>query len=445
MGAQVYRDFKRTYPVITRGKGVYIYDREGREYLDAVGGIAVVNVGHGVPEIITAMTEQAQRVAFVSGGAFANEPAQALAEELATWAPAGLRHVLLLAGGSEATESAMKLARQYHLERGKAGKYRVISRWISYHGNTIGALSMSGRTAWRREFVPYLQHFPKIHPPYCYRCPYGKTYPSCQVACAEDLERVITLEGADSIAAFIAEPVIGTSAAGITPPPEYYPRIREICDKHDVLFIADEVITGIGRTGKNFGIEHWGVVPDMITTAKALSSGYAPLAAVILHEGVYDAIAQGSGRTTQGFTYSGHPLSAAVGLAVLKYLKAHDLVANAGRIGKHLLERLSTLKRFPIVGDVRGLGLFLGVEFVADQATKQPFPPSAGVTRRIVEATLQQGVVVVPGMSGMIDGVAGDHIQISPPYIFTEANVEQLVRALEVAIQKVMGELGLPY
>ena len=263
-------------------------------------------------------------------------------------------------------------------------------------------------------------------------------------ACAEDLERVITLEGADSIAAFIAEPVIGTSAAGVTPPPEYYPRIREICDKYDVLFIADEVITGIGRTGKNFGIEHWGVVPDVITTAKALSSGYAPLAAVIVHDKVYDAIAQGSGRTTQGFTYSGHPVSAAVGLAVLRYLKAHNLVANAGRIGCILLERLSTLKRFPIVGDVRGTGLILGVEFVADQATKQPFPPSAGVTRRIVEATLEQGVVVVPGMSGLIDGVAGDHIQISPPYIFTEANVEQLVGALEVAIQKVMRELGFP-
>jgi adenosylmethionine-8-amino-7-oxononanoate aminotransferase len=444
MVAQVFRDFKRTYPVITRGKGVFLYDQAGREYLDAVGGIAVVNVGHGVPEIITAMTEQAQRVAFVHGGSFANEPAMALAQELATWTPTGLRHVMLLAGGSEATETAMKLARQYHVERGKAGKYRVISRWISYHGNTIGALSMSGRTAWRGEFVPYLQNFPKIHPPYCYRCPYGKTYPSCQIACADDLERVIRLEGPDSIAAFIAEPVIGTSATGVTPPPEYYPRIREICDTHDVLFIADEVITGVGRTGKNFGIEHWGVIPDMITTGKALSSGYAPLAAVILRDRVYDAIAAGSGRTTQGFTYSGHPLSAAVGLAVLRYLKAHDLVANASRIGRLLLQRLETLKRFPIVGDVRGTGLILGVEFVADQATKRPFPPSAGVTSRIVDAMLEEGVVVVPGMSGMIDGVAGDHIQISPPYIFTEANVEQLVGALEKAIQDVMREVGRP-
>jgi adenosylmethionine-8-amino-7-oxononanoate aminotransferase len=441
MRAQVFRDFKRTYPVITRGKGVFLYDQAGREYLDAVGGIAVVNVGHGVPEIITAMTEQAQRVAFVHGGSFANEPAMALAQELATWTPTGLRHVMLLAGGSEATETAMKLARQYHVEGGKAGKYRVISRWISYHGNTIGALSMSGRTAWRGEFVPYLQNFPKIHPPYCYRCPYGKTYPSCQIACADDLERVIRLEGPDSIAAFIAEPVIGTSATGVTPPPEYYPRIREICDTYDVLFIADEVITGVGRTGKNFGIEHWGVIPDIITTGKALSSGYAPLAAVILRDRVYDAIAAGSGRTTQGFTYSGHPLSAAVGLAVLRYLKAHDLVANASRIGRLLLQRLETLKRFPIVGDVRGTGLILGVEFVADQATKRPFPPSAGVTSRIVDATLEEGVVVVPGMSGMIDGVAGDHIQISPPYIFTEANVEQLVGALEKAIQNVMREV----
>jgi adenosylmethionine-8-amino-7-oxononanoate aminotransferase len=442
MCAQVFRDFQKIYPVITRGKGVFLYDQAGREYLDAVGGIAVVNVGHAVPEIIAAMTEQAQRVAFVHGGSFANEPAMALAEELATWTPPGLRHVLLLSGGSEATETAMKLARQYHLERGRATKYRVISRWTSYHGNTIGALSMSGRTTWRGEFVPYLQNFPKIHPPYCYRCPYGKTYPGCQVACADDLERVITLEGPDSIAAFIAEPVIGTSATGVTPPPEYYPRIREICDKYDVLFIADEVITGIGRTGKNFGIEHWGVIPDMITTAKALSSGYSPLAAVILHDKVYNAMARGSARTTQGFTYSGHPLSAAVGLAVLRYLKAHDLVGNAARIGRVLLERLTTLKKYPIVGDVRGTGLLLGLEFVADQATKRPFPPSAEVTQRIVEATLEEGVVVVPGMSGLIDGVAGDHIQISPPYIFTEANVEQLVGALEKAIQRVQREVG---
>lgn len=442
MGAQVFRDFQKIYPVITRGKGVFLYDQAGREYLDAVGGIAVVNVGHAVPEIIAAMTEQAQRVAFVHGGSFANEPAMVLAEELVTWTPPGLRHVLLLSGGSEATETAMKLARQYHLERGRASKYRVISRWISYHGNTIGALSMSGRTAWRGAFVPYLQNFPKIHPPYCYRCPYGKTYPSCQIACADDLERVITLEGPDSIAAFIAEPMIGTSATGVTPPPEYYPRIREICDKYDVLFIADEVITGIGRTGKNFGIEHWGVIPDMITTAKALSSGYSPLAAVILHDKVYDAMAKGSARTTQGFTYSGHPLSAAVGLAVLRYLKAHNLVANAARIGRVLLERLTTLKKYPIVGDVRGLGLILGVEFVADQATKRPFPPGAEVTRRIVEATLEEGVMVVPGMSGMIDGVAGDHIQISPPYIFSEAHVDQLVSALEKAIQRVMREGG---
>ena len=441
MSAQVYRDFTKTYPVMVRGKGVFLYDKAGREYLDAVGGIAVVNVGHGVPEIIAAMTDQAQKVAFVHGGSFANEPAQALGEELAQWAPRGLGHVLLLSGGSEATETAMKLAHQYHLERGKAGKYRIISRWISYHGNTIGALSMSGRTAWRREFAPYLLDFPKIHPPYCYRCPYGKTYPTCGIACAADLERVITLEGADSIAAFIAEPVIGTSAAGVTPPPEYYPRIREICDKHDILFIADEVINGIGRTGKNFGIEHWGVIPDMITTAKALSSGYAPLAAVLVHDKVYDAIARGSGHMTQGFTYSGHPLCSAVGLAVLRYLKAHKLVENAARIGRLLLQRLESLRRFPIVGDVRGTGLILGVEFVADQASKRPFPPEAGVTRRIVEHTLAEGVMVVPGMGGMIDGVSGDHIQVSPPYIFDEANVEQLVRALEVAIQKVMHEV----
>jgi adenosylmethionine-8-amino-7-oxononanoate aminotransferase len=196
----------------------------------------------------------------------------------------------------------------------------------------------------------------------------------------------------------------------------------------------------VGRTGKNFAIEHWGVVPDMITTAKALSGGYIPLAAVILHDRVVGAIAQGSKQMTQGFTFSGHPLCSSVGLAVLTYIKTHDLVSQAGRIGRYLLERLTALKRYPIVGDARGTGLIQGVEFVADQATKRPFPPSAGVTRRIVEGCLKEGVMVVPGMSGMIDGVAGDHIQISPPYIFTEANVDQLIKALEQAIEAVMRE-----
>jgi len=442
MGAQVFRDFAKQYPVMVRGKGVYLYDRAGREFLDAVGGISVVSVGHGVPEIVAAMQEQAERVAFVHGGSFANEPAMALAEELAAWAPPEMGKVLLLSGGSEATETAMKLAYQYHAERGKTGKFRIISRWTSYHGNTTGALSMSGRTAWRRLFTPYLLPFPKIHPPYCYRCPYGKSYPGCGIVCAEELERTITLEGPETIAAFIAEPVIGTSAAGVTPPPEYYPRIREICDRYDVLFIADEVITGVGRTGKRFAVEHWpGVVPDMITTAKGLSSGYAPLAAIILHGKITDAIARGSGQMTQGFTFSGHPLCSTVGLAVLRYLRTHKLVEQAAAIGAHLLERLSSLKRFPIVGDVRGRGLLQGVEFVADQATRRPFPVEAGVTRRIVQATLAEGVMVVPGMSGMIDGVRGDHIQISPPYIFNEANAEQLVTALEAAIQRVMREV----
>ena len=442
MGALVHRDFQRVYPVMSRGKGVFLYDQSGREYLDAVGGIAVVNIGHGVSEVVAAMSKQAEKVAFVHDAAFANEPAVAFAEELATWAPPSLRHVLLLSGGSEATETAMKLARQYHLEHGKAGKYRIVSRWISYHGNTLGALSMSGRPAWRKAFTPLLLNFPKIPAPYCYRCPMGKAYPECNVACADELERTICMEGSDSIAAFIAEPVIGTSAAGVTPPPEYYPRIREICDRYDVLFIADEVITGVGRTGKNFGIEHWEATPDLITVAKGLSSGYAPLAAVLLRDNVYDAIARGSGGITQGFTYSGHPLSAAVGLAVLRYLAAHDLVANAARIGRLLLERLATLTRYPIVGDVRGTGLLQGVEFVADQATRHPWPRKAEVTRRIVEAALDEGVMVVPGMAGIVDGVAGDHIQISPPYIFTEAHVERLVAGLEAAIQRVVRELS---
>jgi adenosylmethionine-8-amino-7-oxononanoate aminotransferase len=249
---------------------VYVFDEDGKRYLDAIGGVGVVNIGHGVEEIVKAMSHQARTLAYCYGGEVISEPQQMLARKLDEWAPDGMGETktLFSSGGAEANEGALKLAHQYHWERGNASKHKIIGRWQSYHGNTIGALSMSGRTAWRRVFSHYLLDFPHIPPPYCYRCPWGRSYPGCGLECAGELERVISQEEPENVAAFIAEPVIGTSMSSVVPPPVYYPAIREICDRHDILLIVDEVMSGVGRTGKKWGIEHWGVTPDIITTSK---------------------------------------------------------------------------------------------------------------------------------------------------------------------------------
>jgi adenosylmethionine-8-amino-7-oxononanoate aminotransferase len=437
----LYRNLEQHYPLIERGRGVYLYDREGNRYLDFGAGIAVVNIGYGVPEIAEAMLEQATKASFIYPSAFTSESLIRLSRRVVDWAPPGTSKVLFVSGGSEAVEAAIKFARQYHLECGNGSKYRVIARWTSYHGNTLGALSASGRTVWRDAFDPLLLRFPHICAPYCYRCPLGKVYPQCGTACAYELERSISFEGGQNISAFIAEPIIGTSAAGVTPPPEYYPIIREICDAHDVLFICDEVITGFGRTGANFGIDHWGVKPDIIVTGKGLGGGYAPLAAVLLSERVCQALLEGTGSHTQGHTYSGNPLSAAVGLAVLDYMERHGIVERVARLEGHLRGRLEELRDLEIVGDVRGKGLLFGVELVQDQDTKAPFPPEVALTRRVVSAAMERRLRVIGGMAGIVDGVLGDHLQITPALTITEEEIDQAVALLRDAMQEVIARL----
>ena len=427
---------------ISHGEGVFLYDTEGNRYLDACAGVHVVSIGHGVPEIAEAMREQASKVAFTYSR-FLTQPQIDLAEKISTITPGDLSRVFFISGGSEATESALKIARKYHLETGNPKKYKIISRWQSWHGNTIGALSMSGRTAWREDYVPYLLDFPHIPPPFCYRCPYDDDYPGCKVHCAEELERVIHQEGADYIAAFIAEPILGTSAPGVTPPPDYYPIIRDICDRHNILMVVDEVVTGFGRTGLNFGIEHWeGVVPDIMCTGKGLSSGYTPIAATIAREEIYNAINEKAPSFVHGHTYGGNPLSCAVALAVQNYVEEHDLVTQCARMGNLMLEKLKPLKELPIVGDIRGKGLIIGLEFVADKQARTPFDPDRGVTSRIVNLAFDMGVLLMPGAPGLIDGVAGDHIAISPPFTINESEVDEIVRVVKESIGQVAIQLG---
>ena len=324
-----------------------------------------------------------------------------LAEEVVGLAPEGITKAFFVSGGSEATEAALKIARQYFVEAGAPERHKVIGRWGSFHGNTLGALSASGRAPWQELYGPLLLEMPHIEPCYCYRCPLGKTYPACGIDCAEELERAIVREGPDSVAASIAEPIVGSSLGAATPPDEYFPRIRAICDEYGVLLIADEVLTGFGRTGRAFGVDHWDTVPDLIVCGKGISSGYAPLGAVLVSEKIAGALNAGSGLLVHGHTYGGNPLACAAGLAVHEYAREHRLIGRSAELGTYLPERAARLLGRPSVGDVRGgKGLFLGIEFVADKGERRPYARSRRVAETVLEVRLEQGITLFAGGGG---------------------------------------------
>jgi len=333
-------------------------------------------------------------------------------------------------------ETAVKLARQYWREVRRPDRYKVISRWTSYHGNTAGALALGGHTGRRRPYLPLIQHTPHIEPCYCYRCPYGRTPDACGLPCAEALDRAIRYEGPESVAAFIAEPVVGATAGALVPPDGYWQRIREICDRYEVLLIADEVMTGAGRTGRNLALEHWGVNADLVVLAKGLSSGYAPVGAVLVRRSIHDAVRDGSGSFTHGHTYGQQPVAMAVGAAVLRYLEEEDLVERSARVGDYLLEQLRGLEALPAVGEVRGLGLFAGIELVADKATKACFEPREKVAYKVGAAAFRRGLVTYPGDGGA-DGIRGDHILVCPPFVIQEEEIDLMVAILREAITEV--------
>lgn len=432
-----YRDVKKRYPCIVRGEGVYLYDTDGKRYLDGCSGSLVANIGHGVKEIAQVMSGQAATIAFAHLSRFTSEPIMELSRRVAKMAPGSLSRCYFVSGGSEATESALKFARQYFVERdSKTSKYKVIARKHSFHGNTIGALSMSGDALRRRKYAPLLLPFRHIPAPYCYRCEYGLSYPGCGALCAHELERAIKMEGPENVMAFIAEPVAGAAAGAFVPPPEYYPIVREICDRYDVLFIADEVMCGMGRTGANFAIEHWGVVPDIICVAKGLSAGYIPLGAMVVKEEIWEVLYRGSGKFVHGHTYGGNPLACAVGVAVLDFMKEHDLVAGVKEKGEYLMKALEPLKENPIVGDVRGKGLMIGVELVKDKATKEPFDQKLGVAEKATMCALEKGLVVYPH-GGAADGIRGDHFLVGPPFVISKAEMDELAAILREALDEV--------
>jgi adenosylmethionine-8-amino-7-oxononanoate aminotransferase len=442
------RSFRKLFPLAVRGEGVYIWDADGKRYLDFSGSAAVNLIGHGVPEVSAAMAEQAAQLEFVHTSQFTTPVAEAYADELLTFAGGHFRGgaVYFTSGGSESIETALKLARQYQIEIGESKRYQILSRQQSYHGSTLGALSVSGNRKRREIYVPMVKEFAHVGIPYCYRCKFDCTdgcY-NCGQQYAAEVEQAID-EAQGQAAAFIFEPVSGATLGAVTPPPGYLQRIAEICRAHGVLLIADEVMTGVGRTGRNFAVDHWNIAPDILVTAKGLSSGYAPIGAVIASKKVIDAIATGSGAFLHGFTYNAHPTSLAAGRAVLRFLKSHDLVQaadshknkSAARIVRKELDGLLNVSN---VGDVRGIGLLLGIEFVADKNIKAPFPVEKNFAARVGQLAAQRGLLVYP-MQGSVDGISGDHLLIAPPAVITEEQIHWAVGELRDAIQEAGTEL----
>ena len=429
------RDYAVIQPRIVKGDGVFLYDDTGRRYLDAMGSAGVVGIGHGRTEVTRALADAGQSVTFVYGGAFSHPWQENLAASLLSVAPIGMSSVYFVSGGSEANETAIKLARQYHVERGEPQRYKLIARWQSYHGVTLATLSLSGRTSWRAIYSPFLLPVIHIVPPYEYRCTYCRDKGSCSLACADELERAILLEGPETVAAFFAETIVGTTASGLTPHKDYYARIRQICDKYGVLFIADEVLAGYGRTGHPFAIHEWRVLPDMITAGKALASGYAPLGAVLISAPITEFFRSGRKRFNHGFTYSGHPGSCFIGQKVFEIMQREDLFKRPAVTGKYLFERLRALQqRHASIGEVRGRGLYAGIEFVADRTSRAPFPTEHNFTARLVALMRDRDVIINPGVSGANFGNGGDHIQISPPFIISEQEIDLIVDALDEAL-----------
>lgn len=430
------RNFLKKYPRAVRGEGCFIYTDDGRRFLDASGGAAVVTIGHGVESVARAMAEQASRLAYVHSSQFHSAVVEKLASRILKVAPREMQNggrVFFTSGGSEATETALKMARQYWIERGEKKRFRVISRKQSYHGSTLGALSVSGNVRRRERFAPMLPDWGHIAPCYCYRCPFGLRYPECNVECADALDRLLTEEGAQDVAAFIFEPVVGATLGAVAPPAGYVQRIAEICKRHGILLIADEVMTGMGRTGKPFAVEYEGVSPDMILVGKGIASGYAPLGAVIASGEVAGAIAYGSATFLHGFTYSGHPVAVAAANAVLDFIEREQLFERVEPVGRELRDALEGLRKYSVVGDVRGKGLLLAIEFVSDAATREPFPADAHIATRIQADAMEAGVMTYP-IQGCLDGTRGDHILIAPPFTINSQLIGMLVEGVERAV-----------
>lgn len=425
-------------PEIVSGAGIYLRDATGREIIDASGGAAVACLGHSHPRILAAMRTQMEAVSYVHSGSFTTPVVEELGRVMAQTAPETINHTYLVSGGSEAVESAIKLARQYHIEAGAPGRHQIIARQQSYHGNTFGALSASGHAARRKLYEPMLIPWHHIDPCHYYRhAAPGETAEEYALRTANSLEEKIQEVGAENIAAFIAETVVGATLGAATAEAGYFRRIREICDRHGILLILDEVMSGMGRTGRLHAFLDEGIVPDMVTLAKGLAGGYQPIGAVLIADRVFDQLATGSRAFQHGLTYSGHPVAAAAALAVQQTIAEEDLLSNVAQMGARLRQSLyDRLGAHPYLGDIRGRGLLQAFELVADREAKTPFDPSLKIHEQIKDAAMRLGLMIYPN-AGCVDGVRGDHVLIAPPFNVTPAEVDKIVDLLGQTVDAV--------
>jgi adenosylmethionine-8-amino-7-oxononanoate aminotransferase len=430
-----HRQPRQDYPIAVAGEGIVLVDQAGRRYLDASGGAAVSCLGHGHPRVTRAIKDQLDRLAYAHTSFFTSAPAEQLADQLIAGAPEGIDRVYFVSGGSEAIEAALKLARQYFVEIGEPQRRHFIARRQSYHGNTLGALAVGGN-AWRRQpFEPLLVEVTHVSPCYPYRgkAP-GEGDEAYGARLAAELEATVQRLGPSNVIGFIAEPVVGATLGAVPAVPGYFKAVREICDRHGMLLILDEVMCGMGRTGTLFACEQDGVRPDLLTIAKGLGAGYQPIGAALVAQTIFEAIRDGSGFFQHGHTYMGHPVACAAALAVQRTIIEEQLLSRVREQGWKLRALLSErLGQHPNIGEIRGRGLFQGLELVADRASRQPFAPELKLHARIKAEAMARGLLCYP-MGGTIDGRRGDHLLLAPPFIVTESELEAVVERLEQAI-----------
>jgi adenosylmethionine-8-amino-7-oxononanoate aminotransferase len=433
--SHVFSRATRDVPTAVSAEGVWITDADGTRYLDGAGGAVVVNVGHGVASVIEAIHEQLERTQYVHPTAFTTEAVEAYAEEVAAILPMDHARIFPVSGGSEAVETALKMARAYHVAKGRGGRSIAIGRRNSYHGNTLGALDVSGKAPLRKPYTPWLGRFLHVSAAYEFRCENPQHPHGCGAWQAAELDRMIDSYGEDTVAAFVAEPVSGATLGAAVPPDDYWPAIAEVCRRHDVVLIADEVMTGFGRTGSWFGMDHWGVRPDILTAGKGTTGGYVPFGFAAASSRVHEAIVGGPG-FVHGFTWSHNALGAAAGLAVLRELKA-GLVDRSRELGERLLDGLrGELAEAPTVGDVRGLGMMIGIELVRDKETNEPFPRSAAVAERILQAARESGLLLYSS-TGHVDGTDGDLVVLGPPFCLSDEEATLLLERTTAAVRGV--------
>jgi adenosylmethionine-8-amino-7-oxononanoate aminotransferase len=424
---------------IERAEGPWLYTSDGHRILDAAAGAVVVNIGQGREELAKVAAEEMARLNYIVP-VWSSAARERLIARLTHWMPAGLNRFFFTSGGSEAVDAALKFAILYQKVRGRPQKHKIISRWFSYHGNTLAALSVGGNFGRRADYEHVLLKWPHIEPPFCYRCPWGKTYPGCDIDCAAALEQEIARNGADSIAAFIAEPMMGATGGAVPPVREYWPKLAEICRHHEILLIADEVMTGFGRTGKRFAVEHWNLRPDLLIGGKGLTGGYLPMGMIAVDEKLVEECEQ-TGADFMFYTYSAHPLACAIADKVLEIMEREHLVEHAAELGARLGAQLKEqLSGHPMVGDIRGSGLFWGIEIVRDKAIKAPYAPDLHVTNRVIGAALKHGLFVYP-TSGMAGKAGGDGVMVTPPFVIGPSEIDYIIRNLRTALEEVRATL----